>query len=281
MTNISVFASGHDPLLVRMPVPDSVNSLDAASLFLPQGVYSTFRTYGCATRVMGLNAHLKRLFSPASAHGIIPSATADEIRSGLRRLLVNYKNTEARIRICLSLTQNPGSIFIIAEALRLPGDGVYTSGVKVKTVLMERIDPRIKSTAFIKSSSEERMTFAHSDVFEALMVKGDSILEGLTSNFYAVKNNILITARKGVLLGVTRGIVLRLVNSIGISIEYRPLHLDELKFIDESFITSSSRGVVPVVNIDSTTIGRGRPGPMAIELKNLYEAYVLNKADVI
>lgn len=113
------------------------------------------------------------------------------------------------------------------------------------------------------------------------MVHRNRILEGLTSNFYSVRAGKLITARNGILLGVTRRTVLRVARLNGIGIEYRSLRVDELPLIDEAFITSSSRGVVPVVEINGQPVGAGQVGDIGRLLRRAYDEYVLRKAERI
>jgi branched-subunit amino acid aminotransferase/4-amino-4-deoxychorismate lyase len=139
----------------------------------------------------------------------------------------------------------------------------------------------LKTTFFIGKSDGERRSILKSGIFEALMVHRDRILEGLTSNFYAVSAGKIITARDEILLGVTRRTVLRLARANGIGIEYRPLRVDELPLIDEAFITSSSRGVVPVVEIEGQPVGAGQVGEVARLLRRAYDEYVLRAAENI
>ena len=91
--------------------------------------------------------------------------------------------------------------------------------------------------------------------------KYQSIAEELNISIKTVEAHIskaLITAQKGILLGVTRRAVLRIARGQGMSIEYRSPLINEQ--FDEAFLTSSSRGVVPIVKIDGKPVGRGKPG---------------------
>ncbi len=101
----------------------------------------------------------------------------------------------------------------------------------------------------------------------------------MTSNFYAFNGKTLVTAQKGILLGVTRRAVLRLARGQGMSIEYRSPHVDE-KF-NEAFLTSSSRGVVPIVKIDDKPVGQGRVGAWTKTLSLAYQAYVIERSEAI
>jgi branched-chain amino acid aminotransferase len=89
----------------------------------------------------------------------------------------------------------------------------------------------------------------------------------------------LITAQDGILLGVTRHAILRLARGQGMSIDYRAPKVNE-KF-DEAFLTSSSRGVVPIVSIDNKSVGQGRVGKWTQMLSEAYQAYVEERSEKI
>jgi branched-chain amino acid aminotransferase len=252
--------------------PDQ-SSLDAITRQLPDGFYSTFRTYRGGKRVIGLKAHLRRLYEP------VPAADVEEndLRRQLSFLLKNYLH-EARVRIVMTMQ---GQVYIMLEPLKLLPRDVYEKGIQVETTDMARNAPRLKSTAFITASNDERIQIAQKDVFEALLVKHGRILEGMTSNFFYIKDKMLYTAQRDILLGVTRQTVIRVARGLGLEVKYQPLKRDLLKVPREAFITSSSRGVVPVIQIDDVLVGQGRPGPITKQLSAAYGAYVLAKAERI
>jgi branched-chain amino acid aminotransferase len=252
---------------------DDNSSLDEVTRQLPDGWYSTFRTYDSCTRVIGLSAHLKRL----------PHADASLLRASLIRLLEPYRADEARVRV---METRSGEFYISIEPLRTLPREVYENGVLVETTALERNDPRIKSTAFIATSDEERRHIAKEGIFEALLVKNGRILEGMTSNFFYIvgRDDIprcVCTARNDILLGVTRTMVIRAARGRGVEVRYRPLRLDQLSRVEEAFITSSSRGVVPVVQIDDVMISGGGVGEVTRMLMSAYEEYVLKHAENI
>jgi branched-subunit amino acid aminotransferase/4-amino-4-deoxychorismate lyase len=72
---------------------------------------------------------------------------------------------------------------------------------------------------------------------------------------------------------------LRLARRQGLHIEYRPPRVDEV--FDEAFLTSSSRGVVPIIAIDGRVVGDGRVGEVSKILQKLYQAYILKRAETI
>ncbi|MCS6994358.1 MAG: aminotransferase class IV [Anaerolineales bacterium] len=268
------------PDLHALGLPD-VSSLDAVSRQLPQGLYSTFRTYAGRTKVLGLEMHLHRLYDPLPALGIRAQVSPSELRAALREGLRDFPAQEARVRVTVSTTEGAGMVFMALEPLKAPDETVYQRGVRVILSPVERKTPRLKTTSFIGESDSARQMLLQSGAYEALMTRNGRILEGLTSNFYAVKNGVIITAREGILLGVTRRYVLRLARSNGIGIEYRPPRVEELPTWDEAFITSSGRGVVPVTEVAGQPVGTGQVGEIARLLRRVYDEYVVKKAERI
>lgn len=248
-------------------LPD-MSSLDAITRQLPDGFYSTFRTYDGCTRVIGLTAHLRRL----------PNIDASTLRRKLLPLLEPYSATEARVRV---METKQGELYIAIEPLKILPPDIYQAGVRVETTSVQRHDPRIKSTTFISASEEERKHLAQAGIFEALLVKNRKILEGMTSNFFYIIDEVLYTAQRDILLGVTRTMVIRAARSQGIEVRYRPLKLDQLPAVDEAFITSSSRGIVPVIQIDTIKVGQGYVGALTKKLMQAYADYVSAKAELI
>lgn len=249
------------------------STLDESTRQLPDGFYSTFRTYEHGTRAIGLKQHLARLFKPVKNAKV----TEAEFRRQLRELLKEYPN-EARVRIIM--TRN-GQAYIAVEPLKPLPREVHEKGVRVKTIELSREAPRLKSTAFIEASREGRRQIAQEGIFEALLVKSGRILEGMTSNFFYVVNEVLYTASHGVLPGVTRGMVIRAARGRGLRVEYKSLKQDQLKVPNEAFLTSSSRGVVPVIQIDDVRLGEGRPGRITRLISSAYEEFALKKAELI
>jgi branched-chain amino acid aminotransferase len=263
-----------------------MSSLDAVSRQLPQGLYSTFRTYANKTKVLGLAMHLLRLYNPLAGLAVQPAVSALELRTALRDVLKSFPagelgTGEARVRISLATTESAGDVYIALEPLKAPDETVYERGVRVALSPVQRASPRLKTTAFIGHSTEARTAILKNELYEALMVRNGCILEGLTSNFYAVKAGKIITAMDGILLGVTRRYVLRLARLHGLGIEYRPPHVIELPGLDEAFITSSGRGVVPVTEIEGKPVANGQVGEIAKLLRRAYDEYVLQRAEKI
>lgn len=249
-------------------------TLDEVTRQLPEGYYSTFRTFDGCTRVLGLTAHLRRLYEPVSA----PEVDESFLRRQLFALLESFRPGEARVRAVMT---KQGQAYIALGPLTLLPREVYEKGVRAETTDLQRQRPRLKSTSFIRRSDAERKHIAKEGIFEALLVKDGKILEGMTSNFFYVADGILGTAREDILLGITRETVIDIARGRGLEWNDQPLQQDQLENVSEAFITSSSRGIVPVIQIDDVTIGQGSPGPITKALLAAYETDVLAQAEPI
>ena len=93
------------------------------------------------------------------------------------------------------------------------------------------------------------------------------IVEGALSNFFAFKGNTLITSKESVLKGITRKVVLSLAKQHFL-IELRPISVTEIPELTEAFITSSSKKILPVREIDNHSLPnkKGKNTQLLIEL---------------
>jgi D-alanine transaminase len=106
---------------------------------------------------------------------------------------------------------------------------------------------------------------------EAWFIDSDGyVTEGGSTNAWIVtKDNVLVTrpAEHGILKGITRQVVLDMVEKKGIAFEERPFTLEEARDAKEAFITAASTLVMPVVSLDGQAIGNGHPGEMSRDLR--------------
>jgi branched-chain amino acid aminotransferase len=165
----------------------------------------------------------------------------------------------------------------MVELLTTPPPGSYHSGVRVITCQLQRDNPKAKLTASIPVADKIRGQLP-TGVEEALMVdEAGRILEGLTSNFFAVKGDIIWTNEEGVLSGITRSLVLDEAVRIELPVNFRSIKITEIPDLEEAFITSSSRGILPVKQIDRILIRNGNPGSITVRLMDCLEDRIRNE----
>lgn len=266
--------------LTAEPLSSEITTLDQASNTLPPGAYTTFRTYQ-SSKALFLNEHFHRLEESAALAGHPLRLNIPQLRQHVRTALGQFPEPQARIRLTIPFGLPLSRIYIFISALSVPTQAQKDHGVAVVTAGFQRSMPAAKLSNFIQSSQSLRNRLKEG-YEEVLMVDGkQNILEGLTSNFYAVSAGVILTASEGVLSGITRQMVLQLVRTAGINISLESPKLNEIDNFDEAFITSTSRGVLPVTEIDHQPVGSGTPGPITRQLMELYDRKVTEAIEPI
>lgn len=252
-------------------VDNEIPSLDEASRLLPAGVYTTFRTYQ-KVFVLHLRDHFDRLENSARLIGTQIQLDSDRIRVELRKMLSQFPANEARVRISIDLTIAVGEIYLILEDLHIPSLEEYHFGVAVVTRKMHRENPMAKVTSFITEASEIRKANRQLPINETLMVLDDgTILEGISSNFFAVRNEAIYTAGEGILTGITRKTVIDIAESLGIPVNLHAIKVGDINNYSEAFITSASRAILPVTRINDRLVGNGQVGKITQALQIAFQ----------
>ena len=145
-------------------------------------------------------------------------------------------------------------------------------GVAVSFTPLRRARPLIKTASFVL----ERRPYplGRQDAYEHLLIdERGRILEGTSSNFLALERGVLRLTGDDALQGVTQRVVAEIAAGLGLEVVREPVCLDELEEIEEAFLTGSTRGIVPVVEVEGVRIGSGRPGPWTLRLLHTYLEY--------
>lgn len=258
-----------------------VCSLDEATRLLPAGAYTTFRTYH-KTGVLLLEDHFKRLEESAHLVGAELHLEREPIRACLRKIIDGFPFTEARVRICIPIIEKQCSgLYVMVEELLLPDDAVYKNGVRTITKTMKRDQPAAKMSSFIETTNVMRQAISNG-VNEILMVDVDGkFLEGFSSNLFVVSKDIIYTAGGNILAGITRKFVLEIITDLGLPLVLEGFPFNKLDLIEEVFITSTSRGVMPVSHINDIPVGNAKPGKITRLIAQQFEQKIGRYLDEI
>jgi D-alanine transaminase len=136
---------------------------------------------------------------------------------------------------------------------------------------IRRAHCHIKSTC-LQTSVLLKHKAAEAGAEECIMQRDDYLTEGSSSNVFMVKDGTVYTPplSKSILPGVTRSLVINLGKSLGLNIKEEPILFKNLTQADELFITSTTRTIKPIIQLDDTTIGNGQPGPIWQKLIKAY-----------
>lgn len=237
--------------------------------------FEALRTYN--RRPFHLDEHLRRLVRSAELIELDMSYSSDEIAAIIREVIVRNEYEHAAIRILVTGGESEDGVLPSGKpvlAVLITGLGErdmqrFARGIKLITSNLQRINPEAKTSSYV-SAIRSLKEAARRGASDALFVnERGHVLEGTRSNFFVLHGNTLITPHDGVLIGITRNVVLELAEG-RFTIEERPILLEELPQIDEAFVTSSSKEITPVVQIDDIVIGEGRPGPRTYELEQRF-----------
>jgi branched-chain amino acid aminotransferase len=251
-----------------------------------EGVYETLRTYNGQPFLF--ERHMRRLRTSADMLALsVPLADAQidaRFRETMRVAgLGDGADREAYIRILVTrgigeLTYDPAatptpSIVVIVKPNVDPPREVFERGVKVSLVGVVRnhpgsVNPLIKSNNLLNNALAMQEAFRRGG-FEGVMrnYRGE-LAECTQSNLFIVKDGAALTppVDAGLLPGITRAFLFEVGAEAGIPVREAVLKDADLFGADESFLTSTTREVVPIVQVDDRTIGSGKPGPVTIAM---------------
>lgn len=256
-----------------------VSVLDRGFLF-GDGVYEVIPSY--SGRLFRLQDHLERLQNSLKRIRFEVSYDLDQWLAILTPLLDSSKDQYIYLQITRGVAPKRDHAF--------PGDPVPTvfamcsdlnafAGVEtgVKAITME--DSRwemcnIKATTLL-ANVLLRQQAIEKGCAEAILVKHGYVTEGAASNLFAVIDGILITPEKTaeILPGITREVILELAENNGLQFSEDIIAQEALESASEIWITSSTREIVPVVELNEKPIGDGTLGPVFQTMNQLFQRY--------
>jgi branched-chain amino acid aminotransferase len=228
-------------------------------------------------KIFNFNGHMDRMFASAEKMKLKIPHTREEIKEIVESLI--EKNKEGSyVRVVLTggevvkgMSYNPEkpTFLVTVEVLGKMSDDYYKNGVKLSTVEHERPLFSVKTTNYAVAVREIPEAQKQGSI-DILYTSKGKVLEGSTSSFFVVKKGVVVTPKEGVLPGTTRKLVLEIAKE-NFETEEREILIDELKEVDEAFITAVNKKILPVTKIDNLTIGDGKVGKVTSSLINTFK----------
>ena len=240
------------------------------------GVYEAIRAYDGI--VFKLREHLDRLYESAKSikielpfekhelgQMVVEVLKKNQLKSGYVRIVVTRGAGRMGVdpRNCTKAT-----VVIMAEP-REPLFGEKVKGISAVISSLRRtpswsLDPRIKTLNYLNNVLA-KIEAIEAGVEEAIMLNEQGyVAETSTENIFVVKNGTIATPHPslGVLKGITRDVVVRVIKELGYPLEERPITVHELYNADEVMVTGTAAEVVPVTKISGRVVGEGKVGPV-------------------
>jgi branched-chain amino acid aminotransferase len=260
-------------------LPENQAMINITDLGLLRGyaIFDFLRTYNSKTFL--LKEHLERFRNSAKLINLKVPHTDKHITKIIQELLSKNNFKESGIRIVLTggseenlLTKPSLTFYILVNELQKFPDHVYTKGVNIVTCNFKRDLPLAKTTNYINAYKLKKWQNKQ-NAFEILYTYRNNIYEATRSNFFIIKKGKIITPKNGILFGITRNLVIKLAKKY-FDIQERKLSIKELKEADEAFITSTTKEVAPVVQIDNQKIGSGEVGQNTKKIMEVFRDYI-------
>lgn len=275
---MSAYLNGH-----FMPLADAqVSVLDRGFVF-GDGVYELVPVY--SRKPFRLEEHLRRLQGSldgirlANPHGVAKWRELIEQLIALQ----DVDDQSVYLQITRGVAPRdhafpPGvapSVFMFAQPLVSATEAQKAAGVCAITapdIRWGRCD--IKAISLL-ANVLARQQAVEAGCAETVMLRDGFLSEGAASNIFAVKNGVLLAPPPShlILTGITYDVVLELAAAHGIPYELRAVSEVELREVDELWMTSSTKEIMPIVTLDGAPVGDGKPGPLARQMDALYQHF--------
>ena len=253
------------------------------------GVFEGIRVYGGT--VFESQAHIDRLYESARHIRLAIPYTKQEIVDALREAVRANELVDGYIRLIVTrgegtLGLNPfkcvdPSVVIIADQIALYPEEMYENGMAViiaKTLRTapSMLSPSVKSLNYLNNIMA-KIEAIDAGVAEAIMLNVDgNAAECTGDNIFIVKDAQVITPppEAGMLIGITRGLVMSLAEKLGIAFSEQNITPEDIYAADECFLTGSAAEVISVTKVDGKPIGNGKVGPITKRLLRAYRDYI-------
>jgi D-alanine transaminase len=265
----------------------TVSVLDRGFIF-GDGVYEVIPVYG--GHILRLTEHLRRLDNslaaiymenPHDAHGwsAIISELLDRNPGSVNRAVYLQVTRGAGARQHIPVAGQQPTVFGMCNAIP---DRDFTSGISAVThedIRWQYCD--IKTISLIGNVLLRERARRRDGSVEAILIRDGRVTEGAASNVFVVLGGRVHTPPKhGALLpGITRDLVVELLNGAGIGCDEIDIPGKDLAAADEIWITSSMMGIAPVTKLDGKPVGAGVPGPVWRRADGLYQAFKLHSGE--
>jgi branched-chain amino acid aminotransferase len=244
------------------------------------GVFEGIRAYN--GRVFRLKEHIDRLYDSAKAIDLKIPISKEEFIDIILETLRRNNLRDAYIRPIVTRgvgdlgldprkCQKPSIIVITKPWGKLYGD-LYDKGLTAVTVAVRRVSfdalpPNIKSLNYLNNILAKIEANAKGGDEAIFLDRNGYVSEGSGDNIFIVKNGAILTPPTiNNLRGITREVVIEIINKLGIPFKETNLGLYDLYTADEVFVTGTAAEIAPIVVIDGRNIGDGRPGKITKRL---------------
>ena len=163
--------------------------------------------------------------------------------------------------LCLALVPAAVAIYVLSDKRRRARTAAFASPWLL---------PGVKTISYAVNMAAQRAARARGADDAVLVGLGGELLEAPTANLWWRTGHTLHTPSLdlGILAGITRAVLCELAPSLGLKVLEGVFGAEDLAAADEAFLSSSTREIMPVVEVDGAPVADARPGPAAADLQS-------------
>jgi D-alanine transaminase len=264
-----------------LPRSEAKVSVDDRGFVFGDGVYEVIRAVG--GRLFTADEHLERMEGGMRALGIQPSEETQ--RAALlgiaRRLLRENGLLDGEATVYVQVTRGAAprlhqfppaatrpTVYLSTAPFLPPVEirGVGAAAITTPDLRWSRCD--LKTVNLLPNVLAKQLA-VEAGATEAILMRDGVVTEGASTSVFGAMDGRIRThpASNYILPGITRGVVMELAAALGHRVVQRPLLVEEIRRVDELFITGTTTDVLPIVRLDGRPVGDGRPGPVTLGLQ--------------
>jgi D-alanine transaminase len=276
-----------DPLVYlngsHLPLSQAgVSVLDRGFIF-GDGIYEVVPVY--YQQPFRMQEHLDRLDRSLAKIEIAQPMSREQWQSLIAELLSKQPKRD-HVMVYIQVTRgvakrdhafpNPPvrpTVFAMVSPMTLPSEVLRTRGVRAIGIEdMRWLHCDIKSVSLLGNVLAKQAAIK-AGVDEVIQFRGDVLTEGAACNVWVVENGRVYGAPKDnqVLEGIRYGLFEQLCDRCGLEFVLEPISRQRVMQADELMVSSATREVLPVVELDHTPVGSGKPGPVYARLRQAYD----------
>jgi D-alanine transaminase len=273
-----VFLNGGFMPLAEAKVP----VLDRGFIF-GDGVYEVVPVYSKVP--FRLEEHLNRLERSLGAVGIRNPYTREQWRGFIANLIERqpFDDQGVYFQVTRGVAKRDHAfpkdaqptVFMMSNPLVPPARAQVERGASAITARDNRwLRCDIKSISLIGNVLLRQLS-AEAEAVETVLFRDGKLTEASSSNVFIVDKGVIVSPPKNELIlpGITYDVVLELARANGLPLELRAISEPEVLAADEIWVTSSSKEVLALVQLDGKPVGDGRPGPVFRRMYQLYQDF--------
>lgn len=267
-----------------LPLQDAkISVLDRGFLFA-DGVYEVIPSYG--GHLLRLQEHLNRLQTNLDAIRLTNPLSAEQWHEILQKLLQDNEGEDQSVYLQVtrgvSAKRNHGfpdevvpTVFVMVTELAAVNKEELRPGVSAITLDDIRWKAcNVKSISLLGNILLRQQ--AHDqNAAEAILINEGKAVEGAASNIFIVIDGVLVTPPTSYCLlpGITRDLILELAQQHNIQYEERDIAEAELTGASEIWLSSSTREILPVIELNGKAVANGQSGPIWEKMIDIYQQY--------